>query len=188
MADYAINTRDILNTLKLSALVEPLEALQLAFSNKLDTADNKALNLIAKLHLPQTKKKASATRVKITKKEELLIGKSFVMEADIQNVYLAMTSSEKDFNEIIKKDLGSIILEATTKESAIKGDEFTIKGSYYEETEEGATDFELDTAGAKVASAIKITAGANKGKFGIILHHEQLGNSMDIINNIFAIS
>ena len=188
-ADYAINTRDILNTLKLSGLMDPMEALGLAFANKLDSSDNKALKLIAKLHLPQSKKKASATRKKITSQAELLIGKTYVIDADLQNVYIAITTSQPRFEETMAKDLGAIITEAgDEKDSAIKGDEFTIEACYYEETEEGATKIELDTAGAKVASAIKITAGPNKGKCGIILHHEELGNSIEILNNIFEIS
>lgn len=60
-SDYAINTRDLLNTLKLVEFVDPLEALGLAFANKLDLADNKALRVIAKLYLP-TKKKALCVR------------------------------------------------------------------------------------------------------------------------------
>lgn len=188
-ADYAINTRDILNTLKLVEFMEPMEALGLAFANKLETADNKALRIIAKLHLPLTKKKASATRKIVTATEKLMIGKTYVMDADIHNAYFGMTSDDNSFADLIKKDLGAVISETgSQRENGIKGDEFVIDGTYYENEENGASKKELKNAGDKVASAIKITAGPNKGKKAIIVHHVDLDNTVGIIKNIYEIS
>lgn len=188
-ADYAINTRDILNTLRLADKMSPMEALGLAFSNKLETADNKALKMIAKLHLPLTKKAANATRLPVTDINTFLIGKTFIFESDMQNIYMGITNKTADFEELIKKDLGEVITTSIeNKENAIKGDEFTIEGTYYENAEEGASKIDMDSAGEKIASAIKIVSGPNKGKMGIIIHHEDLGNSMEIIKNISELS
>jgi cobaltochelatase CobS len=101
-SDYAINTRDILNTLKLTDLMDPLEALGLAFANKLETSDNKALKILAKLHLPLTKKKANAKRNKIKSTDEILIGKTFIFDNDMQSTYLGLMKDEEQFKEIIK--------------------------------------------------------------------------------------
>ena len=158
-ADYAINTRDILNTLRLSQFMEPMEALGLAFANKLEMTDNKALKMIAKLHLP-TKKRANAIRSKIKDTKEMEIEKTYIFENDMQSTYLMMDGDKLNFEDTIKKDLGQIITESVDmKENAFKNDEFKIMATYYEEMEEGASKVELDTAGGKVASAIKFTAG-----------------------------
>lgn len=188
-SDYAINTRDILNTLKLTEFMDPMEALGLAFSNKLETADNKALKMVAKLHLPQSKKKANMVRTAISLPEELVIGSNYVFEADMQNIYIAVTTKTADFDALVTNGLGEVITQgAENKENAIKGDEFVIDSTYYEEEEEGASKVELDSSGAKVASAIKIVSGPNKGKMGIIIHHPDLGNSMETLKNISKLS
>lgn len=188
-SDYAINTRDVLNTLKLSEFMDPIEALELAFSNKLDSADNKALRLIAKLHLPTSKKKANAKRTALTKAEELIIGNKYILNSDIHNAYFGLTDNEKELSKLLENDLGNVIAN-TERENGIKGDEFTVIATYYENLENGASDTELDTntMGTKVASAVSIFAGPNKGKRAIIIHHKDLENTEDIIKEINEIS
>jgi cobaltochelatase CobS len=186
--DYAINTRDILNVLRLCENMNPMEALSLAFSNKLESADNKALKMLAKLHLPLTKKGASEQREKITTVEQLIIGKTYTVDVDTQNTYIAITTDKEKFEEIIKKDLGEVIkLGIENKENAIKGDKFIIEGIYYENMENGISKTEITNMGVKVASAISIVEGQNKEKKAIIIHHPELGTSMDIISNLVEI-
>ena len=57
-SDYAINTRDILNTLRIATtgLYDATESLMLAFANKLDPADRSAMKHMASLQLPRIKK------------------------------------------------------------------------------------------------------------------------------------
>jgi MoxR-like ATPase len=187
-ADYAINTRDVLNTLRLAEMMSPMEALSLAFANKLEISDNKALKLMAKLHLPSSIRKANAKRTKITTEEELQIGKTYVMDGDAQGTYLAVTKEDTTLEKTIEKDLGSVIsMIGDTRENAIKGDEFTIEATYYAEEENGASKVEKTGLGSKAASAINIVAGPNKGKYAIILHHVLLGDSIEIIKNISKI-
>jgi cobaltochelatase CobS len=182
-AEYAINTRDILNTLKLVQFTDPIEALGLAFANKLEPADNKALKVIAKLHLP-TKKRAAAIRTQIKNTDELIIGKTYIINTDIHNAYLGLTDNLKNFQELTEKELGEVM--ESTKENSIKGDEFIIRGTYYE-NEDGISEKELQNAGKKTASAIEITDGPNKGKKAIILHHKDLGDTEKIIKQIHEI-
>jgi len=186
-SDYAINTRDVLNTLRLIEFVEPLEALGLAFANKLDLVDNRALRIIAKLHLP-TKKKALCIRKQITDAKNLNIGKNYILDGDIHNAYFGLTDDEKIFKSLIRNDLGYVISN-TTRENGIKGDEFVIEASYYENEEEaGANRKEQESKGEKIASAINIIEGPNKGKRGIIIHHKELDNTSEIIKLISEIS
>ena len=46
---------------------------------------------------------------------------------------------------------------------------------------------EIKNAGSKIGSAIKITSGPNKGKYGFIMHHIDLDNTANIINSIYEI-
>lgn len=184
--DYAINTRDILNTLKLVAFMEPMEALGLAFANKLEAADNKALKILAKLHLP-SKKLANATRKAVTNTEMLMIGKTYILDTDVRTAYFGLTTDDNAFESAIQKDLGTVIA-STSRDHGIKGDEFTIDATYYENEEHGASKTEMANAGGKVASAISIVAGPNKGKKAIIVHHADLENTIEVIKNIYEIS
>ena len=188
-SDYAINTRDILNTLRLVAFMKPLEALSLAFANKLDTADNKALKTFAKLHLP-TDKTAKAIRKKIADTAALIIGKTYVLDADVHSSYFGLTSNEGDFKKLIQKDLATIIGETGgNRQNGIKNDEFVIEGTYYADEESGgAATVENSKAGDKIASAINIVSGPNKGKKAIICHHADLDNTLDIVKNLYEIS
>jgi len=188
-SDYAINTRDVLNTLKLSEFMDPIEALELAFSNKLDSADNKALRLIAKLHLPSSKKKANATRNQIKTANELIIDKdkTYVIDSDIHGAYFGLTDNKSKFESLMTDDLG-VIIANEERENGIKGDEFKIVATYYENEESGASKVELKSSGEKVASAVDIIAGPNKGKSAIIIHHKDLDNTLDILKEIYEIS
>lgn len=185
-SDYAINTRDVLNTLKLVAFMDPMEALGLAFANKLESADNKALRIMAKLHLP-SKKKASATRKAVTSTDNLMIGTTYILDTDVHSAYFGLTTDHGAFESMIQDDLGKVIAN-TSRDHGVKGDEFTIDATYYENEENGASKLEMKNAGGKVASAISIVAGPNKGKKAIIVHHVDLDNTVEIIKNIYEIS
>lgn len=185
-SDYAINTRDVLNTLRLTEFMDPIEALGLAFANKLDTADNKALRIMAKLHLPSSKKKANAIRTAVTDTAELKIGNTYILDADIHNAYFGLTDDVSSFDELITKDLGEVIGN-TNRDHGVKGDEFKIDATYYEDESYVSND-ELDQSGAKVASVISITAGPNKGKKAVVVHHGDLENTIEIIKNLYEIS
>jgi hypothetical protein len=84
----------------------------------------------------------------------------------------------------MKSNLGTVI-SSSAKDDAIKGDEFTIQGMYFED-ESSPSKIDLKTSGAKVASIIKIISGQNKNKMAVITHHKDL-NSDSTINNIYEI-
>lgn len=185
-ADYAINTRDVLNTLQLAELMDPMEALGLAFANKLDSADNKALKTMARLHLPSSKKKASAVRTPVTNIEDLTIGNTYVMENDMHNTYFSMTDDESTFNTTIEQPISDIVHQSQM-ENCVKGDEFVIDGTFYEDKDDSVSKTPLTNVGKKVASAISIVAGPNKGKKAVIVHHKMVGKTADIIQNLYEI-
>lgn len=184
-ADYAINTRDILNTLRLVESTDPIEALGLAFANKLDSSDNKALKIMAKLHLP-TKKLAKAIRKAIENIKDLEIGKTYVMKSDTQNAYCCLSNNQEYFKEQINNDIGNLI-ENNPKSNAIKDEEFIIDSTFYSD-QKGKTDKNNTEAGDKLASVITITTGPNKDYRAVILHHKQLNESHTIIKEIYEIS
>jgi len=186
-AGYAINTRDILNTLRLSENMAPMEALSLAFSNKLDNTDKTSIRSLARLHLPASKNKATATRKQVTNISDLCIGGQYVLDADTHAVYLGMTDDQNQFDSLIKSSLGTVI-SGSSKEDGIKGDEFIIESMFFENESSGASKIEPKNSGAKVASAIKFVAGQNKNKFAIITHHRDLENSDEIIKNLYELS
>ncbi len=186
-ADYAINTRDILNTLALAENMEPMDALSLAFTNKLDATDNKALRAIAKLHLPSSKKKGAATRKPITDISELTISSTYILDVDTHNAYFGVTDDPVQFEKLMQSDLGAVIA-SSTREDGIKGDEFVIDALYFEDESAGASKVELQSSGVKVASAIKFIAGPNKGKQAVMVHHQDLEDSAKIIQNLYEIS
>lgn len=185
--DYAINTRDVLNILALTAEMDPIDALSLAFSNKLDIADNKALKTMARLHLPSSKKKANAIRKPVLTTEDLIIGNTYVMEADLNGAYFHLTSDMKEFEQFTENDLGDVIANSS-RETGIKGDEFQVEATYYAEAEKGASKVELQGEGDKAASIVSIIGGPNKGKKAVIVHHKDIENTADIIKGIYEIS
>ena len=180
-ADYAINTRDVLNTLRLTENMEPVEALGIAFSNKLDTADKNALRSMARLHLPSSKKKAGAAREIVKSIEELQIGGTYVMAEDVHNAYFGIQDNKGAYDTMVSGEITDVI--GAGRENAIKGDEFQIEAFFWEEQDE-STKAEIKGVGSKMASAIKIIAGPNKGKFGFIMHHKDLDDTANIINSI----
>ncbi|MDD3175727.1 MAG: AAA family ATPase [Candidatus Nanoarchaeia archaeon] len=186
-ADYAINTRDILNTLRLSNDTEPMEAFALAFANKLDVTDNKALMATARLHLPTTKKKAMATRKEVKQTNEITIGKNYILNGDMQGAYIGMSSDKKIIGEWKQLGLGDIIGNIS-KENAVKNDEFKVTATFYENATTGASEKEETALGDKVASMVEFTEGGNKGQTSIIIHHPAVGESAKIINNLYEIS
>jgi len=183
-ADYAINTRDILNTLRLAENMSPMEALSLAFSNKLDNTDKTSIRSLARLHLPASKNKANAVRKQVANIGELAIGGQYVIDADLSSIYLGLTDDQNCLEELMKSNLGTVISGAS-KDDAIKGDEFTISGMYFED-ESSPSKIDLKNSGSKVASIIKIISGQNKNKMAVITHHKDL-NSAEMIKNVYEI-
>lgn len=186
-AGYAINTRDILNTLRLSENMSPMEALSLAFSNKLDNSDKTSIRSLARLHLPASKNKGNATRKQVTNISELCIGGQYVLDADTHSAYFGLTDDQNQFDSLIKSDLGTVI-SGSSREDGIKGDEFVIEAMYFEDESAGASKTDLKSSGSKVASAIRFVAGQNKNKMAVITHHKDLENSDEIIKNVYEIS
>ena len=186
-ADYAINTRDVLNCLRLAEFMEPFEALSLAFSNKLDAVDAKALRAIAKLHLPASKRKGAATRKSVPSINDLSIGNTYVLDCDTHNAYFGVTDDPAQFEKTLQSSLGDVIGN-NSREDGIKGDEFNIEALYFEDVSAGASNVEVKNAGAKVASAIRFIAGPNKGKQAVICHHQDIENSAAIIQSLYEIS
>ena len=184
--DYAINTRDILNALKLVEFVDPIDAIALAFSNKLDSSDNKAIQTLAKIHLPSTKQQALSTRVAVKSVDELTIGQNYIIDADLHETYYNVTKVKKDIETLEKENLGTI-LTTTSKQGAVKGDQFKIKGFYYENATKGAETKEKTNLGKKAASLIKFSSGSLKGQTGVILHHKDLGDSIKIIPKLYTL-
>ena len=184
-ADYAINTRDILNTLRLSDMVDPMEALALAFSNKLDISDNKALKTMARLVLPQTARKARATRRTITDPSEMIISNQYSIEMDTHSAYFGLSDNIVAFNEMCDKNSLEYIISNLSTENAVKGDEFEITSTFYENlSEDPCLRTESVNDGSKAASVVNIIAGPNKGKSAVIVHHPALGSTIDVIKNI----
>lgn len=186
-ADYAINTRDILNALRLGEFMDPFDALAHAFANKLDKTDNKALMILAKTCLPETQKAAKAVRKELKSPEDLKIGNTYMIDADHNQAYLGLTEKDADLSTIEAKDISDIIIK-DTKDNAIKNDQFQIEGFYYQDLEKGFSTVEDPNLGSKVGSVIKFVAGGNKGRRAVILHHEQVGDSLKIMKNLFEIT
>jgi cobaltochelatase CobS len=187
-ADYAINTRDILNTLRLADMVDPMEALSLAFSNKLDSADNKALKTMARLVLPQTARKARAARRTISDPSEMVIGNVYSVEMDTHQAYYAMTDDANLLTKITNDNSLEFIISNHGTDNAVKGDEFEITGTYYEDKSEDPCErAENVNYGTKSASVVNIIAGPNKGKSAVVIHHPALGSTIDVIKNINAL-
>lgn len=185
-ADYAINTRDVFSILALAENMDPMEALSLGFANKLDKTDNKALLAFAKLTLPQSKKGAAKTRVPVTNIEDLTIGNTYVMASDMHNTYFGMTDDKSSFEQLIQNEISDVIGNSQ-KDNCVKGDEFKIEATFYENKDDGASSVALTDKGKKAASVISITAGPNKGKQAVIVHHKMILKTADIIQNIHEI-
>jgi MoxR-like ATPase len=185
--DYSINTRDIINTLKLSKFMNPLEALNHAFANKLEPADNKAIRLLAKLHLPipGTKKQKTIKTTQINSVNDFKIGNTYLVNADINNVIFKLTkntpANQTKINELNSNGLAATI-NYNSSTILNKNEKFKIHQTFYQDGE-GAEKIETSEKGNKLASIIEITKGKNKGNVGIFLH-----NGPEILNNIHEIN
>lgn len=177
---YALNTRDVMNVLRLSETMDPMDSLLLAFGNKLEKEDKSSLKTTARLYLP-TKKKANATRAEITSIDKMEIGATYIFDKDVHNGYFAMTSDKDAYEQMINGSISDVI--GSGRSDAIKNDEFQIEAFFWENQEESSKT-ELRNVGSRIASAIKIIAGPNKGKCGFIMHHAELESTADIIKNI----
>ncbi len=180
---YAINTRDVLNTLRLAQTMDPMESLLLAFGNKLEKEDKSSLKTTARLYLP-SKKKANATRTEVTSIDKLEINATYVMEKDIHNAYFAVTQDKDLYEKMINGEISEVI--GAGRVDAIKGDEFMIEAFFWENQDESSRT-ELRNVGSKIASAIKIINGPNKGKYGFCMHHADLDQTASIIQSISEI-
>jgi cobaltochelatase CobS len=188
-SDYEINTRDILNILQLSKTMEPMEAVTMGFANKLEPADSAAFKTYATLYVPSSRAKAKAVRVPVTDTNQFEIGKKYVLNADLQSCYFGLDKyTIAGFKEIQAKGLADIIMEKS-QENGIKGDEFMVVTTYYE-NENASSDKNLDTAiaGQKTGSAIKIIGGPNKGKKAVIIHNSGVQDATELLATVFEIS
>lgn len=185
-SEYAINTRDILNALRLVQHVEPNEALNLSFANKLDSINRKAIQTQAKLYLPATKKAASSQRKKMGSIEEIKVGVNYLIDADMQDTYYGITGDKKKITELEKTPALEII-KNSDKENAIKGDEFIVRGIYYANDLDKAKKEEQEGE-EKAISLIQFTSGTKKGKIAIMPHHKLLQESDKIVENLYEVS
>lgn len=187
-ADYAVNTRDIISVLKLAEFMEPMEAFAHGFANKLDVADRNAMMQIARIHLPQSKKKGAAQRIKVNIPSDIKIGNKYVIDGDVHNAYLGLTKDQGIIERMNGITIGDLIGELE-RESSVKGDEFQVEAIFYED---GGTDMadgmERTDAGAKVGSLVSFTNPSQKGKKAIILHHPNLEDSMQVIESLYEIN
>jgi hypothetical protein len=108
------------------------------------------------------------------------------MDADMHNAYFALTDDANQFAQLDQTGIVDII-NGCNKENSVKGDEFVIEGTFYENKDDGASKTDLTDKGDKVASAIAITGGPNKGKKAIIVHHKLVGETAKIINSIYEV-
>jgi len=188
-AEYEINTRDILNILKLAQTMEPIQAVQMGFSNKLEPTDSKAFQTYATLHVPSSRQKAKATRTAMTDTNAFEIGKKYILDADMQKCYFGLEKyTISEFDALKKKGLLEIVTEKD-QDNGIKGDEFKVTATFYEnEVQASEKDLDMTQAGQKTGSAITITAGANKGKKAIIIHNQGIQDATELLATIFQIS
>jgi cobaltochelatase CobS len=103
--DYCINTRDILNTLSLCTEYSPTEALDLAFTNKLNKEDREAFKQIAKLQLPA--RKINLQERSITELSDLNVAQTYVLyKGSVSGI--AVKQTEKiGCQEDLSKTLGN---------------------------------------------------------------------------------
>lgn len=189
-ADYAINTRDILNTLKLTIqLISPVNALMLAFGNKLEASDQKAVQMMAKLQLPNIRK-TKITTTPLTSAEDMIIEEEYILKKDAKNAYHLIINNKEKFEELIEKDSSEIFTDPNiTEENGVKGDEFIIKATIYENQDTPSIkELPPEEGGAKLASAILFTAGKHKGKYAILPHHKDIKKTDNIIKDIEKIN
>lgn len=187
--DFAINPRDVLNTLRLADLFEPIEALGLAFANKLDSADAKALKMMAKLHLPSDKPKVAKAITPIKSEDEFVIGNTYMMTADLHNTYTGLATDEPTKNAYRNATVKAVI-QATGTVNAIKGEEFVVDGFFFENGS-GIHPMDKENTGLRMATAITFTSGPNKNNSAVILHSDEIHSTMknvcpkkDVIANI----
>lgn len=186
-ADYAINTRDILHTLKLTENMNPIQALSFAFANKLESGDSKAIKSLAKLHLPSVKTEGKINKTKIKDISALDIGKEYEFDADMQEAYNRITDAGKtqECESLETEGFGTLINGQS--ENAIKNDRFIIEGFYYEEGD-GVDMQKTDKKGNILGSLISFTKGANKKKKAVLTHNENFGDSIQVLDHLHEIT
>ena len=184
-SDYAINTRDILNTLRIATtgLYDATESLMLAFANKLDPADRSAMKHMASLQLPRIKKPKTGIVRPATDAKMLSIGGEYRIKTDFKNIYLGVTEKNPTNIETYKKGTpGQIIKDNAPFDTAVRGDEFVIIG-FYNEGSRGA-DVVGNMPQDRIASMIEFTAGSNKGKIAVMLHHAAMDGTDAIFQHL----
>ena len=181
--DYAINTRDILHTLRLAEYMEPTEALNLCFGNKLAKDDSKAIQSLGKLHLPMHRK-ATTLGYKVNNEKEIKVGKKYTLNLDTQRAFYCMVPTDAEADAMAKQDLNTV-LNPDNVEPSVKGDEFIIKGIYYKDSDT-CTPEERNDLGDKLASIIKFTGGHNKDKSALFIHAPSvLPETKKLIENLY---
>lgn len=177
--DYAINTRDIINALKLAEQFTPVEAISLAFANKLEKADTKAVISTAQLHLPKNEKKMQK-RKKVKKLEEIEIGKTYIIETDVHNAYYMPTS---DLNTLRNTKFSTIVM-TEEKEAANREEEFKVVGLIYDNKETMSEQKETDKGSV---IALVVETGETTKKYSTMIISPTIPESMEIIKNLSLI-
>lgn len=179
--DYAINTRDILNTLRLASTFSPAEAVALAFGNKLESSDGKALKSLARMHLPTVKVKKTGELKPITSAQDIMLGSTYVVDADVHGVLAGITNDKKKIKNFETETLGSII-SGTDVQGVTKGDRFLIKGYCYAQIDGISQKEENDE---KAATLVEILSGPNKDKHAILLHHVEVQGTEAVLKHLY---
>ena len=185
-ADYAINTRDIIAILKLSEFMTPSEALMHGFANKLDSEDRETMRAMGRLHLPTSKTKGSAQRVKLAGTSDIKIGNRYVLGADYHNAYFGLTKDTTQITIMEKSNLGEVIANFE-REAGVKDDEFQVDAIFYEDAPEVPAKSARTDAGMPAASIVTFVTGNQKGKKAVMLHHADLEDTIKIIANLYEI-
>lgn len=174
-ADYAMNTRDLIAALRLAGHMDALEAAMLSFGNKLEQADSKAFKSFATLHLPKTARKKKGELKQVSKATDMHIGSDYAFAGDVHNVLAGLTDDPRAVKALqTSKELGPIVKNGELT-NACKGDKFTVKGIFYGNQDGVSLDDNVQDE--KIASLIEMTDGPNKGKTGVLFHHEAASGS-----------
>ena len=113
----------------------------------------------------------------------LSIGGEYRIKTDFKNIYLGVTEKNPTNIETYKKGTpGQIIKDNAPFDTAVRGDEFVIIG-FYNEGSRGA-DVVGNMPQDRIASMIEFTAGSNKGKIAVMLHHAAMDGTDAIFQHL----
>ena len=179
----AINTRDIINILKLSEDLETFDAFCLGYANKTEGEEKKALITTTALSLPQKKLKKGQTK-EITEKSEIRIGKTYTIKEDKQEAYINI-NEEADLQKLLS---ASIAIETSSNKfkKATKGEEITIKGVYYKKDSAGRAT-EVGDRGEAFGFLVQFKKGKNEGKIAMLPTMKEYKDTESNVTNLLEI-